>query len=329
MLTPNSSLEKQIGVQIWATTKPILVLLPVLGLTWVCGILVHLSITWAYIFIMLNSLQGLYIFLVYALYNSEVRNAIQRMREKKKALSFTHLEPDLHKVMEAHLAFAASGARPAQSYGGPPCLRSVWSQTCTKLWRLTLPSQHLDPDLHKVMEVHLPSQHLDPDLHKVMEVHLPSQHLDPDLHKVMEAHLAFAASGPRPAQSHGGPPCLRSIWTQSCTKLWRPTLPSQHFGEVFLLLPGVREGPHPPRASLLLLFQNCSHPVNYLSSPRNTSWEMARFNPTTPESTSCSTEKDTTSKSKGRERVAFPSSRQEDSGCVRMLAVCTQLMPLS
>ncbi|ETE57764.1 hypothetical protein L345_16518, partial [Ophiophagus hannah] len=55
-----------------ATTKPILVLLPVLGLTWVCGILVHLSVTWAYIFIMLNSLQGLYIFLVYALYNSEL-----------------------------------------------------------------------------------------------------------------------------------------------------------------------------------------------------------------------------------------------------------------
>ncbi|XP_063000537.1 adhesion G-protein coupled receptor D2 [Elgaria multicarinata webbii] len=90
MLTPNSSLEKQIGIQIWATAKPVLVLLPVLGLTWVCGILVHLNITWAYIFIVLNSLQGLYIFLVYAIYNSEVRNAIQRMKEKKKALSFTN-----------------------------------------------------------------------------------------------------------------------------------------------------------------------------------------------------------------------------------------------
>ncbi|KAH0615589.1 hypothetical protein JD844_005037, partial [Phrynosoma platyrhinos] len=73
-----------------ATAKPVLVLLPVLGLTWVCGVLVHLSITWAYIFIVLNSLQGLYIFLVYAIYNSEVRNAIQRMKEKKKALSFTN-----------------------------------------------------------------------------------------------------------------------------------------------------------------------------------------------------------------------------------------------
>ncbi|NWZ36147.1 AGRD2 protein, partial [Brachypodius atriceps] len=57
MLTPNSSLENQIGTQIWATVKPVLVLLPVLGLTWVCGVLVHLSIVWAYVFIVLNSLQ--------------------------------------------------------------------------------------------------------------------------------------------------------------------------------------------------------------------------------------------------------------------------------
>ncbi|NWX06520.1 AGRD2 protein, partial [Caloenas nicobarica] len=85
MLTPNSSLESQIGTQLWATAKPVLVLLPVLGLTWVCGVFVHLSIVWAYVFIVLNSLQGLYIFLVYAIYNSEVRNAIQRMKDKKKA----------------------------------------------------------------------------------------------------------------------------------------------------------------------------------------------------------------------------------------------------
>uniref|UniRef100_A0A8C5Q9I2 Adhesion G protein-coupled receptor D2 n=1 Tax=Leptobrachium leishanense TaxID=445787 RepID=A0A8C5Q9I2_9ANUR len=71
MLTPNCSMEKQIGIQVWATAKPILVLLPVLGLTWLCGVLVHLSIVWAYVFIVLNAFQGLYIFLVYAIYNSE------------------------------------------------------------------------------------------------------------------------------------------------------------------------------------------------------------------------------------------------------------------
>ncbi|XP_068104051.1 adhesion G-protein coupled receptor D2 [Hyperolius riggenbachi] len=90
MMTPSCSLEKQISIQVWATAKPVVVLLPVLGLTWLCGVLVHLSVIWAYIFIFLNSFQGLYIFVIYAIYNSEVRNAIQRMKEKKKALSFTN-----------------------------------------------------------------------------------------------------------------------------------------------------------------------------------------------------------------------------------------------
>ncbi|XP_073397522.1 adhesion G protein-coupled receptor D2 [Dendrobates tinctorius] len=90
MLTPNCSLEKQIGIQVWATAKPIIVLLPVLGLTWLCGVLVHINVIWAYVFIFLNAFQGLYIFLIYAIYNSEVRNAIQRIKEKKKALSFTN-----------------------------------------------------------------------------------------------------------------------------------------------------------------------------------------------------------------------------------------------
>ncbi|XP_068938906.1 adhesion G-protein coupled receptor D2 [Petaurus breviceps papuanus] len=89
MLSPQYSLERQIGVQIWATVKPVLVLLPVLGLTWLGSMLAHLSMAWAYVSIILNSFQGLYIFLVYAVYNSEVRLAIQRMKEKKKALLFT------------------------------------------------------------------------------------------------------------------------------------------------------------------------------------------------------------------------------------------------
>ncbi|XP_049906270.1 adhesion G-protein coupled receptor D2 isoform X2 [Epinephelus moara] len=90
MLSPSSSSKIQTFDLTWAVTRPVLILLPVLGLTWLCGVLVHLSVVVAYLFIALNALQGLYIFLVYAVYNSEVRNAIKRIREKRKALSFTN-----------------------------------------------------------------------------------------------------------------------------------------------------------------------------------------------------------------------------------------------
>uniref|UniRef100_A0A671Z4Q4 Adhesion G-protein coupled receptor D2-like n=1 Tax=Sparus aurata TaxID=8175 RepID=A0A671Z4Q4_SPAAU len=41
-----------------AAVKAVLVLLPILGLTWLCGVLVPFSIVMAYIFILLNSLQS-------------------------------------------------------------------------------------------------------------------------------------------------------------------------------------------------------------------------------------------------------------------------------
>ncbi|XP_061586183.1 adhesion G-protein coupled receptor D2 [Cololabis saira] len=90
MLSPSSASKMQAFDLTWAVTRPVLILLPVLGLTWLCGLLVHLSVVVAYVFIALNSFQGLYIFLVYAVYNSEVRNAIKRIKEKRKALSFTN-----------------------------------------------------------------------------------------------------------------------------------------------------------------------------------------------------------------------------------------------
>ncbi|KAF5928939.1 hypothetical protein HPG69_002713 [Diceros bicornis minor] len=89
MLSPQPCLQQQIRIQIWATVKPVLVLLPVLGLTWLVGVLVPLSPAWAYAAVGLNSFQGPYIFLVYAAYNGEVRNALQRMTEKKAAEAFT------------------------------------------------------------------------------------------------------------------------------------------------------------------------------------------------------------------------------------------------
>nr|XP_044634741.1 adhesion G-protein coupled receptor D2 [Equus asinus] len=88
MLSPQPCLQQQIRIQIWATVKPVLVLLPVLGLTWLVGMLVHLGPAWAYAAVGLNSFQGPYIFLVYAAYNEEVRSALQRMTEKKAAGAF-------------------------------------------------------------------------------------------------------------------------------------------------------------------------------------------------------------------------------------------------
>ncbi|XP_059494318.1 adhesion G-protein coupled receptor D2 [Stegostoma tigrinum] len=90
MLASDSTLAQRVLSQIWTAIKPVVILLPVLGLTWFCGVLVHFNIVLAYIFVVLNSFQGLYIFLVYGVYNSEVRNAIKRMKEKKKTLSFTN-----------------------------------------------------------------------------------------------------------------------------------------------------------------------------------------------------------------------------------------------
>ncbi|XP_061287262.1 adhesion G-protein coupled receptor D2 isoform X2 [Bos javanicus] len=77
MLSPQPCMQQQLRIQMWATVKPVLVLLPVLGLTWLVGVLVHLSPAWAYAAVGLNSLQGPYIFLVYAAYNGEVSPGTQ------------------------------------------------------------------------------------------------------------------------------------------------------------------------------------------------------------------------------------------------------------
>ncbi|KAM4607388.1 adhesion G protein-coupled receptor D2 [Polymixia lowei] len=109
MLTPSSASKMHTFDLTWAVTRPVLILLPVLGLTWLCGVLVHLSAVIAYVFIVLNAFQGLYIFLVYAVYNSEVRNAIKRIKEKRKALSFTNCSQPI--------SFLPSQRAPAMSWG--------------------------------------------------------------------------------------------------------------------------------------------------------------------------------------------------------------------
>ncbi|KAM8887889.1 adhesion G protein-coupled receptor D2 isoform 2-T4 [Synchiropus picturatus] len=90
MLAMGTSPVEQAYEQIRAAVKAVLVLLPILGLTWLCGILVPFSIAMAYIFILLNSLQGLFIFLIYGVYNTEIRSTVNRIKERRKALNFSN-----------------------------------------------------------------------------------------------------------------------------------------------------------------------------------------------------------------------------------------------
>ncbi|XP_060889802.1 adhesion G-protein coupled receptor D2 isoform X1 [Labrus mixtus] len=90
MLAMGTSPVEQAYEQMRAAVKAVLVLLPILGLTWLCGVLVPFSIVMAYIFVLLNSLQGLFIFLIYGVYNTEVRSTVNRIKERRKALNFSN-----------------------------------------------------------------------------------------------------------------------------------------------------------------------------------------------------------------------------------------------
>ncbi|XP_060685540.1 adhesion G-protein coupled receptor D2 [Hemiscyllium ocellatum] len=76
MLAVNSSPIEQAYDQIRAAVKAVLVLLPILGLTWLSGVLVPLSVVMAYIFVILNSLQ--------------IRSTIKRLKERRRALNFSN-----------------------------------------------------------------------------------------------------------------------------------------------------------------------------------------------------------------------------------------------
>ncbi|XP_033644848.1 adhesion G-protein coupled receptor D1-like isoform X2 [Asterias rubens] len=65
-----------------AGLKGALVLLPILGMTWLFGMLAFNSATivFQYLFVIFNSFQGLFIFLIYCVFNSEMKAAFARKR---------------------------------------------------------------------------------------------------------------------------------------------------------------------------------------------------------------------------------------------------------
>ncbi|XP_068679872.1 adhesion G protein-coupled receptor L4-like isoform X2 [Montipora foliosa] len=70
-----------------AGVKASAVILPLLGITWLFGLLSFNSATIAfkYIFAIANSLQGLMIFIFHCLLNKQIKDAIKRMREKSSS----------------------------------------------------------------------------------------------------------------------------------------------------------------------------------------------------------------------------------------------------
>ncbi|XP_071807318.1 uncharacterized protein [Asterias amurensis] len=62
--------------------KGALVLMPIMGMTWLFGLLMFE--VFKYLFVIFNSFQGLFIFLIYCVFNSEVRAAFVRKRNKRR-----------------------------------------------------------------------------------------------------------------------------------------------------------------------------------------------------------------------------------------------------
>ncbi|RDD44468.1 Adhesion G-protein coupled receptor D1 [Trichoplax sp. H2] len=73
-------------------TRAIILLMPLLGLTWTFGLLAadDNTVFFAYLFVILNGLQGVFIFISQCVYNSEVRNGFRRFMNRYGLTSKLH-----------------------------------------------------------------------------------------------------------------------------------------------------------------------------------------------------------------------------------------------
>ncbi|XP_030837768.1 adhesion G-protein coupled receptor D1 isoform X1 [Strongylocentrotus purpuratus] len=79
-LSLKTNMKKAHSDRIWLALRAMLLTLPLLGGTWLFGILSFNSQTifFSYIFIVLNSLQGVFIFVLYCVMNDEVKKVVER-----------------------------------------------------------------------------------------------------------------------------------------------------------------------------------------------------------------------------------------------------------
>ncbi|KAL9984194.1 hypothetical protein ACROYT_G006465 [Oculina patagonica] len=71
-----------------STLKSLVVLFPLLGITWLFGLLVFATqnVVFQYLFALFNTMQGFFIFLLHCLFNSEIRKNFKRKKEAWKSL---------------------------------------------------------------------------------------------------------------------------------------------------------------------------------------------------------------------------------------------------
>uniref|UniRef100_A0A2C9KDE4 G-protein coupled receptors family 2 profile 2 domain-containing protein n=1 Tax=Biomphalaria glabrata TaxID=6526 RepID=A0A2C9KDE4_BIOGL len=80
-------LDKTHAERTMSAARTIVVLTPMFGLTWVFGLvsMVFDLIVFQYLFVVLNTLQGLFIFLFYCLRQRQVIQALQLLRRQRQA----------------------------------------------------------------------------------------------------------------------------------------------------------------------------------------------------------------------------------------------------
>jgi len=76
------------GDVVRSTLKSLVVLFPLLGVTWLFGLLVFAThnVVFQYLFALFNTMQGFFIFLLHCLFNSEIRKNFKRKKEAWKSL---------------------------------------------------------------------------------------------------------------------------------------------------------------------------------------------------------------------------------------------------
>ncbi|KAJ7330241.1 hypothetical protein OS493_022765 [Desmophyllum pertusum] len=76
------------GDVVRSTLKSLVVLFPLLGVTWLFGLLVFAThnVVFQYLFALFNTMQGFFIFVLHCLFNSEIRKNFKRKKEAWKSL---------------------------------------------------------------------------------------------------------------------------------------------------------------------------------------------------------------------------------------------------